>query len=108
MKLVSAILGRAGYDVVSATDGDDALRRFQEYAPDLVLLDVVLPKLAGFEVCAQLRASSEVPIIMLSAVPDDLEKAKCLQLGANDYLGKPFGIDELVARVETALQPGSC
>lgn len=107
VKLVGAILRRQGYEVTSAPDGDAGLRRFREYAPDLVLLDVVLPKLAGFEVCAQLRASSEVPIIMLSAVPDDWEKARCLQLGANDYLGKPFDIDELVARVQAALPPGS-
>ena len=80
---------------------------FREYAPDLVLLDVVLPKLAGFEVCARLRASSEVPIIMPSALPDDREQARCLQLGANDYLGKPFDIEELVARVQAALPPGS-
>ena len=107
VKLVGAILRRQGYEVTSAPDGDAGLRHFREHAPDLVLLDVVLPKLGGLDVCAQLRASSEVPIIMLSAVPDDGEEARCLRLGATDYLGKPFDIDELVARVRAALPPAS-
>ena len=105
VKLVGAILRREGYEVTSAPDGDAGLRRFQEYAPDLVLLDVVLPKLDGFEVCARLRESSEVPIIMLSALPDEQDRARCHRLGANDYLAKPFDIHELVARVRAALPP---
>ena len=101
--LISAILRREGYEVSSAPDGEAGVRRFGAYAPDLVLLDVVLPKLSGFEVCARLRESSDVPIIMLSALPNEPERARCLRLGATDYLAKPFDIGELVARVRAAL-----
>ena len=107
VRLIEAILQRQGYEITSAPDGDAGLRRFREYAPDLVLLDAVLPRLSGFEVCARLRESSAVPIIMLSALPSERERARCLRLGANDYLGKPFEIDELVARVRAALPPPS-
>ncbi len=105
VRLIEAILRREGCEVASAPDGEAGLRRFQEYAPDLVLLDAVLPKLSGFEVCARLRESSAVPIIMLSALPNEQDRARCLSLGANDYLGKPFDIDELAARVRAALPP---
>ncbi len=105
VRLIEAILRREGCEVTSAPDGDAGLRRFQESAPDLVLLDAVLPKLSGFEVCARLRESSAVPIIMLSALPNEQDRARCLRLGANDYLGKPFDIDELAARVRAALPP---
>ena len=105
VRLIEAILRREGCEVTSAPDGDAGLRRFQEYAPDLVLLDAVLPKLSGFEVCARLRESSAVPIIMLSALPNEQDRARCLSLGANDYLGKPFDIGELAARVRAALPP---
>lgn len=71
VRLIEAILRREGCEVASAPDGEAGLRRFQEYAPDLVLLDAVLPKLSGFEVCARLRESSAVPIIMLSALPNE-------------------------------------
>lgn len=107
VKLVGAILRRQGFEVTSAADGDAGLRSFREDAPDLVLLDLVLPKLSGFEVCARLRESSDVPIIILSALPTEQDRARCLRLGATDYLGKPFAIDELVARVEAALRPES-
>ncbi len=105
VRLIEAILRREGCEVTSAPDGAAGLWRFQEYAPDLVLLDAVLPKLSGFEVCARLRESSAVPIIMLSALPNEQDRARCLSLGANDYLGKPFDIDELAARVRAALPP---
>ena len=107
VNLVGAILRREGYDVTSATDGDAGLRRFQEYAPDLVLLDVTLPKLSGFDVLARIRESSAVPIVMLSALHEERDKARCRRLGADDYLVKPFGIDELVGRVRAALAPAS-
>ncbi len=105
MNLIGAILRREGCEVTSAPDGDAGLRRFREYAPDLVLLDPVLPKLDGLELCARIRESSDVPIIMLSALPDERDRARCLHLGANDYLAKPFEINELVARVRAALPP---
>ncbi len=107
VNLIGAILRREGCEVTSAPDGDAGLRRFREYAPDLVLLDVVLPKLDGFELCARLRESSDVPVIMLSALPNERDRARCLRLGANDYLAKPFEINELVARVRAALPPAS-
>ena len=104
VKWVGAILRSEGYEVVSAPDARVGLRRFEEYAPNLVLLDVMLPNVDGYEVLAQLRESSTVPIIMLSARSDERDKVRCLRLGADDYLVKPFGIDELVARVEAALR----
>lgn len=107
VNLVGAILRRAGYEITSATDGEAALRRFREYVHDLVLLGIMLPKLDGFEVCARLREWSTVPIIMLTAVPDERDKARCFRLGANDYLVKPFSIDELVGKVQAALPPES-
>ena len=107
VRLISAVLGREGCEVASAPDGDAGWRRFREYAPDLVMLDIVLPKLDGFELCARLREVSDVPIIMLSGLPDERDRARCLRLGANDYLGKPFDIDELVRRVRAALPPES-
>ena len=104
--LVGAILRREGCEVSSAADGEAGLQRFRELAPDLVLLDVTLPKLDGFEVLARLRESSAVPVIMMSALPDEQDRARCFRLGANDYLAKPFDIDDLVARVQAALPPG--
>ena len=101
---VGAILRSEGYEVTTAPDGAAGLRSFAERPSDLVLLDVMLPNVDGFEVCARLRESSAVPIIMLSARSDERDKVRCLRLGADDYLVKPFGIDELVARVEAALR----
>ncbi len=84
--------------------GAAGLRSFEEFPPDLVLLDVIVPNVDGFEVLARIRESSAVPIIMLSARSAERDKVRCLRLGADDYLVKPFGIDELVARVEAALR----
>lgn len=103
-KLLTYPLERDGYRVVQARDGDEALRRFDEHAVDLVVLDVMLPKLDGLEVCKRLRAVSHVPIIMLTARDDEIDKVLGLELGADDYITKPFSIREFRSRVKAALR----
>ena len=92
-------LERDGFRVVQARDGEEALKRFAERGVDLVVLDVMLPKLDGLEVCKRLRAGSTVPIIMLTARDDELDKVLGLELGADDYITKPFSIREFRSRV---------
>ena len=101
---VSACLRRHGYEVAMASDGEQALQAMEETPPELVILDIVMPKLDGFEVCRRIREWSQVPIIMLSARAGEQDKVRCLRLGADDYLVKPFGIEELIARVEAVLR----
>jgi DNA-binding response OmpR family regulator len=103
-KLLAYPLERDGYRVVQARDGDEALRRFDEHSVDLVVLDVMLPKLDGLEVCKRLRAISHVPIIMLTARDDEVDKVLGLELGADDYITKPFSIREFRSRVKAALR----
>jgi DNA-binding response OmpR family regulator len=103
-KVLSFPLERDGYTVVQAADGDEALRRFGDQAVDLVVLDIMLPKLDGLEVCKQLRARSSVPIIMLTARDDELDKVLGLELGADDYITKPFSIREFRSRVRALLR----
>jgi DNA-binding response OmpR family regulator len=90
----------SGYDVLVATNGPEALEQFRTHEPDLVVLDLVMPRMDGFEVLKELRSFSSVPVIILSAKKDDVDKIKGLHLGADDYLPKPFNPDELVARIE--------
>ena len=94
----------AGYNVVSAEDGEEALEKFHDEEPDLVVLDVMLPKMDGFAVCRRLRAESCVPIIFLSALESISERVAGLDLGADDYLPKPFSPKELEARISTILR----
>ena len=94
----------AGYNVVSAEDGEEALEMFHNEEPDLVVLDVMLPKMDGFAVCRRLRAESCVPIIFLSALESISERVAGLDLGADDYLPKPFSPKELEARISTILR----
>ena len=94
-KLLTYPLERDGYRVVQARDGDEALTRFDAENVDLVVLDVMIPKIDGLEVCKQLRARSSVPIVMLTARDDELDKVLGLELGADDYITKPFSIREL-------------
>ena len=94
----------AGYNVISAEDGEEALEMFHNEAPDLVVLDVMLPKMDGFAVCRRLRAESCVPIIFLSALESISERVAGLDLGADDYLPKPFSPKELEARISTILR----
>ena len=103
-KLLSFPLERDGYTVVQAADGEEALIRFGDQPVDLVVLDIMLPKLDGLEVCKQLRARSSVPIIMLTARDDELDKVLGLELGADDYITKPFSIREFRSRVRALLR----
>src|ERR687894_1333121 len=103
-KLLTYPLEREGFRVVAARDGEEALRRFAEEPVDLVVLDVMLPKLDGLEVCKRLRAKSTVPIIMLTARDDELDKVVGLELGADDYITKPFSIREFRSRVRALLR----
>lgn len=106
-------ISAAGYEVITASDGVEALERAKTQAPDLVLLDVLMPQLDGIETLKELRSFSSVPVIVLSAKGTDSDRIKGLKLGADDYIAKPFNPDELLARVEavrrratTAQQPG--
>ena len=103
-KLLSYPLERDGYEVIQAADGVEALERFGESPVDLVVLDLMLPKLDGLEVCKQLRARSSVPIIMLTARDDELDKVLGLELGADDYVTKPFSIREFRSRTRALLR----
>jgi DNA-binding response OmpR family regulator len=103
-KLLTYPLERDGFRVVAARDGEEALERFAERTYDLVVLDLMLPKLDGLEVCKRLRASSSVPIIMLTARDDELDKVLGLELGADDYITKPFSIREFRSRVRALLR----
>ena len=106
-KLLTYPLERDGYHVVQARDGEEALTRFGQQAVDLVVLDIMLPKLDGLEVCKRLRTSSTVPIIMLTARDDELDKVLGLELGADDYITKPFSIREFRSRVRALLRRAS-
>jgi DNA-binding response OmpR family regulator len=103
-KLLAYPLEREGYRVVQARDGEEALARFAAEHFDLVVLDIMLPRLDGLEVCKRLRATSMVPIIMLTARDDELDKVLGLELGADDYITKPFSIREFRSRVRALLR----
>ena len=106
-KLLSFPLQKDGYRVVEARDGEAALSRFEEEAVDLVVLDLALPKLDGLEVCRRLRARSAVPIIMLTARDEEIDKVVGLEIGADDYITKPFSIREFRSRVRALLRRAS-
>jgi len=113
VELVKLYLEREGYQVEDAANGRDALSRLSAVNPELVVLDLMLPDIDGFEVCRQIRTKSDVPILMLTARTEDIDKIVGLELGADDYLTKPFNPRELVARVrailrryQTGLKPG--
>jgi len=102
--LVVELLRRAGLDVDQANDGRAGLRAFHQAPPDLVLLDVSMPDLDGWQTLERIRDLSDVPVIMLTARGDELERVRGLQAGADDYVTKPFGRQELVARVQALLR----
>ena len=104
IKFLRANLEANGYEVLTTMDGVEALQTFEMELPDLVILDIMMPKMDGFEVCRRLREWSQTPIIMLSARGDVSDKVKCLDLGADDYITKPFGASELIARVRAVLR----
>ena len=104
LKFLRSNLEDRGYAVISASNGEEALNTIEMELPDLIVLDVMMPKMDGFEVCRRLREWSQIPIIMLSARGDEKDKVKCLDLGADDYIVKPFGASELMARVSAVLR----
>jgi DNA-binding response OmpR family regulator len=106
-KLLTFPLERDGFRVVPAHDGEEALDRFAQERVDLVVLDVMLPRLDGLEVCRKLRATSSVPILMLTARDDELDKVLGLELGADDYMTKPFSVREFRSRVRALLRRAS-
>ena len=97
-------LEQEGYEILTAADGEEALQVFFEQPVDLVLLDVMLPKLDGIQVCQRIRESSNVPILMLTAKGEDMDKILGLEYGADDYMTKPFNILEVKARIKTVLR----
>ncbi len=103
-EVVGLYLRRDGHEVVSATDGEEALEVFRQSEPDLVVLDLMLPKLSGLEVCRRMRAEKRIPLIMLTARGEEEERIVGLSLGADDYVVKPFSPRELAARVAAVLR----
>src|SRR6476646_1914036 len=93
-----------GYDVLAAEDGQSGFKLFQDWKPDLVITDLEMPNMDGLELCRRLRAISQVPIIILSAKGEERIKVEALDIGADDFVTKPFGIDELLARLRAALR----
>ncbi|MFC1959725.1 response regulator transcription factor [Chloroflexota bacterium] len=104
VELTTLYLEKESYRVISALDGAQALHKITQEAPDLMILDLMLPKVDGWEVCRRVRADSDLPILMLTARDDDVDKIVGLELGADDYLTKPFNPRELVARVKAILR----
>ncbi|MDZ4178366.1 MAG: response regulator transcription factor [Coriobacteriia bacterium] len=107
IEFVSYNLRKEGYEVVTATDGDEAVRLAEDSSFDLVILDIMLPGTDGYEVCRRIRSHSDVPLLFLSARDTELDKVVGLELGGDDYLAKPFGIRELQARVRALLRRAS-
>ena len=110
-RMVTEVVGRylrlEGYEVTLAADGTEALRLAQEWAPDLMVLDLMLPEVDGLEVCRRVRKESQMPIIMLTARGEETDRVVGLELGADDYVVKPFSPRELVARVKSVLRRSS-
>jgi DNA-binding response OmpR family regulator len=104
VRLVRSNLEPAGYKVLTAADGEQGLRMAEMHDPDLIVLDIMLPGMDGWEVCRRVREFTTVPILMLTAKGDEQDKVRGLELGADDYLPKPFGIQELLARVRALLR----
>ena len=103
-ELAALYLEKEGFAVDFAADGREAIQRFQQVQPNIVLLDVMMPGMDGFEVCRELRRESDVPVLMLTARSEDVDKIVGLELGADDYMTKPFNPRELVARVKAILR----
>jgi DNA-binding response OmpR family regulator len=103
-KALDQALRKEGYEVYKATDGEEALKDAREVEPDLIILDIMLPKLDGFEVCAKLRALGNVPVLILSARGEEMDKVVGFNVGADDYLTKPFRLSELILRTRAILR----
>ena len=107
LEAIRYALSREGIEVVTARDGGDAMRDFEAERPDLVVLDLMLPTLNGWDVCRRIRATSQVPILMLTARDAEVDRVVGLEMGADDYVTKPFSLRELVARVRALLRRAS-
>lgn len=103
-RLLSAMLSPLGYEVTEAWDGEEAVQKVGEAVPDLVLLDIMMPKMDGYTACRQIREFSQVPVIMVTARGNEGEKIQGLDAGADDYVTKPFSVHELAARVRAVLR----
>ncbi len=104
VRFLCANLRARDYRVTIATNGEEALEAVQRDFVDLIVLDIMMPKLDGVQVCQRIREWSQVPVLILSARGDEKDKVRCLEIGADDYLTKPFGVEELLARIKTALR----
>jgi DNA-binding response OmpR family regulator len=104
LELVKLYLTREGYQVETVSRGAEAWPKMAQFSPDLVILDLMLPDMDGFEVCRQIRQKSSVPILMLTARKEDVDKIVGLEMGADDYLTKPFNPRELIARIRAVLR----
>ncbi len=103
-ELLRLYLEKDGFDTVVANDGEQAVEYASKYSPDLILLDIMLPKLDGWQVCREIRKTSETPIIMLTAKGETFDKILGLELGADDYVSKPFDTKEVIARIKAVLR----
>ena len=103
-ELVSLYFGKAGYDVVCAADGGEGLDKLREQRPDIVILDLMLPGMDGIDVCKEIRKTSNVPLVMLTARVDEVDRVLGLEIGADDYITKPFSPRELLARIKAVLR----
>ena len=103
-KFVRANLEARDYETLMATDGAEALKVIERELPDLVILDIMMPNMDGFEVCRRLREWSQIPIIILTARGEITDKVTCLENGADDYITKPFGVGELIARIKAVMR----
>lgn len=106
-EFISRNLSARGYKIVAASNGLEAMGCFQQEPLDLIIMDIMMPHMDGFEACRRIRQESTVPIIILTALGEESDKVKALDMGADDYLTKPFGVDELMARVRAALRRSS-
>ena len=104
VEILTYNLKKAGYETIQANDGETGLKMALEENPDLVMLDIMMPKMDGYEVCRQLRMHSQVPVIMLTARAEETDKVLSFELGADDYITKPFSLSVLRARVEAVLR----
>ncbi|MBQ9119359.1 MAG: response regulator transcription factor [Lachnospiraceae bacterium] len=102
--VLAAYAAKEGYEPVIASDGEEALTKFEQYSPEIILLDVMMPKLDGYAVCRKIREVSEVPVILITARGEDFERIMGLDIGADDYIVKPFSPSEVMARVRAILR----
>jgi len=106
-RVLKTALSSRGYSIRTATDGDEALHIMQDWSPDIVITDLRMPNMDGLELCKTIRAKSQIPIIVLSVKGEDQIKVEALDAGADDYVTKPFSMDELLARTRAALRRAS-